>query len=221
MGLNLRYSPLEWDAANNRFDFGSASIINFGYSGWINNVWHVNPNVTKGGDGKSWAKAFKTIDAANRAANTRNDVIFLAPGDYDEGKVTNLTTQGVQLVAVPSNRYQNKAMLYNAGGGAHILTINNHEIVIDGLAISAAADTYDGIQVGSTTASYKVTIQNCRLDGWSGEYGIKAGASNDCPDLLIQNNLFRSWNTAACQVNCTRTAVIGNMFHVVTDKIGL
>lgn len=183
-------------------------------------VYYVDASVSSSGDGKSWDAAFKTITEALAVATTRNDVIFVAPGDYDEDATLAVTTQGLQIIG-PGPDTQNKAMVYGNGGSYDLMTINAHEVVIDGLSFSDVTDTYDGIVIGGSSASYKVTIRNCRLDGWDGEYGIQAGAVNDCPDLLIENNLFRSWNTAAVQVNCTRSCVRNNIFHVVTDKIGL
>lgn len=150
-----------------------------------------------------------------------NAVIIVAAGDYDEGETIAIATNGIKIVG-PNPDTQNKAMIYDgAGAGYDLMTIDANEVIIDGLAFSAAADTYDGIVIGGTSASYKVTIRNCRLDGWSGEYGIQAGSVADCPDLLIENNLFRSWNTAAIQTNATRACIRNNIFHVVTDKIGI
>lgn len=186
--------------------------------GNLADTYYVNPNVTASGNGNSWANALKTITEALALATTRNDTIYLAPGDYDETATLAVTTQGLRIIG-PNNCYQNKAMIYDgAGAGYDLMTINAHEVVIDGVAFSAAADTYDGIVISGSSASYKVTIQNCRLDGWSGEYGIQAFES---PDLAIIGNLFRSWNTAAVQVNSTRSNVIGNIFHVASGKIGL
>ena len=166
------------------------------------------------------SKPLATISYAVGLATT-NAVIMVANGDYDEAATIAITVNGLKIIGTGPDT-QNKSMVYDgAGGGYDLMTINANEVVIDGLALSAAGDTYDGIVVGGSSASYKVTIRNCRLDGWSGEYGIQAGAVNDCPDILIENNLFRSWNTAAVQVNCTRSCVRNNIFHVVTDKIGL
>lgn len=184
-------------------------------------VYYVNANVVSSGDGLSWANAYKTITEAVAVATVAGDIIYVAPGDYDETATVAITANGISIIG-PGPDTQNKAMIYDGvGTGYDLMTINANEVVIDGIAFSAAANNYDGIVIGGSSPSYKVTIRNCRLDGWSGEYGIQAGAVNDCPDLLIENNLFRSWNTAAVQVNCTRSCVRNNIFHVVTDCIGL
>ena len=182
--------------------------------------FYVDAAISSSGDGSSWENAFKTITEAIAVATTAGDKILVAPGDYDEDATVAVATNGLHIIG-PGPDTQNKAMIYGNGGAYDLMTINAHEVVIDGIAFSDVNDTYDGVVIGGSSASYKVTIRNCRFDGWDGEYGIQAGAVNDCPDLLIENNLFRSWNTAAVQVNCTRACVRNNLFHVVTDKIGL
>lgn len=183
-------------------------------------TYYVDASISSSGNGLAWNAAFKTITEAVTAADTAGDTIYVAAGDYDEGATVAITTSGVRMIG-PGPDTQNKAMIYGNAGAYDLMTINANEVIIDGIAFSDATDTYDGIVVGGSSTSYKVTIRNCRLDGWDGEYGIQAGAVNDCPDILIENNLFRSWNTAAVQVNCTRSCVRNNIFHVVTDKIGL
>jgi hypothetical protein len=114
---------------------------------------------------------------------------------------------------------RNVAMIYNAGGAAHLMTINAHQVEILNMGFSAAASAKDAIRIGDSQSSYKVRIAGCRLDGWSGRYGIIT--ADDCPDLVIEDNVIRSWNTAGIQLNCTRALVRRNIFHVVTDCIGL
>lgn len=143
--------------------------------------------------------------------------IFVAPGDYLISAVLNPNVEGTKILG-PGDAFRNVSMIYASSTAHHLMTINNHHIEIDGMSLSAATDTYDGIQVSSSTASYKVKISNCRLDGWSGEYGIKV---NESPDIVVMNNLLRSWNTAAIYSNATRGNYIGNIIHVVSSKTGI
>lgn len=174
----------------------------------IESVYYVDANVSSSGAGTSWDTAYKTLDEAIAVATTRGDTIYIAPGDYDEGNVVNITTQGLRIIC-PSHGggWQNQAMLYS-GAASHLMTINAHEVLIDGLAFSQPDNTFDALRVSTTLGSYKVTIRNCRFDGWSGEYGIYAEES---PDLVIENCLFRSWDTAAIYVNSTRTKISNNI----------
>lgn len=182
-----------------------------------NTVWHVDAAVATTGDGKCWKSAFKTILEAVAAA-AAFDAILVAAGDYDEGAVIPITTEGLKIIGC-GDMNRNVAMIYNAGGAAHLMTINAHQVEILNMGFSAAASAKDAIRLGDTQTSYKVRIAGCRLDGWSGRYGIIT--VDDCPDLVIEDNVFRSWNTAGVQLNCTRALVRRNIFHVVTDCIGL
>ncbi len=182
-----------------------------------NVIWHVDAAVATTGDGRCWKSAFKTILEAVAAASAF-DAILVAAGDYDEGAVIPITTEGLKIIGA-GDMNRNVAMIYNAGGAAHLMTINAHQVEILNMGFSAAASAKDAIRLGDTQTSYKCRIAGCRLDGWSGRYGIIT--VDDCPDLVIEDNVIRSWNTAGIQLNCTRALVRRNIFHVVTDCIGL
>jgi len=185
--------------------------------------YFVDSGVGATGDGRCWISAYQTILEAIADATTRNDTIYVKPGDYDEGGVINLTTQGLQIIGMGNkNDWQNKAMVWDAGGNAaHLMTINNHEILIDNLAFSSVDNGYDAIRVATTTPAYKVTIENCRFDGWSGEHAIYADSVHDSPDLVIRNNTFRSWDTAAIRVNVTRALIEGNVIILEGATVGV
>jgi len=187
-------------------------------SEYVSNVYYVDPNVASSGVGTSWDTAYKTLDEAIAVATTRGDTIYMAPGDYDEGNVVNITTQGLRIIC-PSHGdgHQNQAMLYS-GAASHLMTINAHEVLIDGIGFSMPDDTKDAIHLSTTGSFHKITIQNCRFDGWSGEYAIK---TNESPDVLIKNCTFRSWNTCAVQMNATRGKIENCLFHLVANKIGI
>jgi len=171
--------------------------------------YFLDSTISASGDGSSWAKAFKTIEEAILAATTRNDVINIAPGDYVPVASVNITTQGLTIRGPGGNDHQNRAMIYTTED-FHTMTINAHEVTIDGVAFSGPADTYDAIRIATTASYYKVVIRNCRFDGWSGEHAIYQGGTYDAPDLLIEHNHFRSWDTAAIRIECTRAKVRHN-----------
>jgi len=185
--------------------------------------YYVNVNATQNGNGLSEDTPFTTITEALTKATGRNDVINVAPGDYDEGAVLNITTQGLTIRSWnPAGDVQNRAMIYDgSSAGYHLMTINAHEVTIDGIAFSACADTYDAIRVATTAAAYKVTLKNIRFDGWSGEYGVYVGDTYDAPDLVIEDCLFRSWNTACIRTNTTRAMIRRNNMLLVASKAGI
>jgi len=182
--------------------------------------YFADSTISQSGDGKSWANAFKTLPEAVLYATDRNDVINVAPGDYDADAVINITTQGLTIRGPRGNDVQNKAMIYSGDAG-HLMTINAHEVVIDGISFSAVDNTFDAIRVGTTMSPYKVTIRNCRFDGWSGEHGIYQGGTYDAPDLLIEDNLFRSWDTGAIRIEATRAMVRRNKIILVGATSGI
>jgi len=182
----------------------------------IGTVWYVDDSVTTSGNGRSWTLAKKTISEAVDAASAF-DKILVAPGDYDEGGVLDITTEGLKIIG-HGDQYRNVSMLYSTSGSYDLMTINAHHVEIIGLAFSVIPDTKSAIVISGSSASYKCRVAYCRLDGWSGEYGVYL---NESPDTVIENNLFRSFNTAALYVNSTRTMVRDNIFHVVAAKVGI
>lgn len=179
-------------------------------------VWYVRDDVTSSGHGRTWAKAKKTISEAVDAASAF-DTIVVGPGDYDEGGVLDITTEGLRIVGM-GDEHRNVSMLYSSSGSYNLMTIDAHHVEVVGLAFSVIPDTKSAIVVSGTSTSYKTRIAHCRLDGWSGEYGVYL---NDSPDTIIENCLFRSFNTAAVYANSTRTMVRNCIFHVVTAKVGI
>ncbi len=182
----------------------------------IGTVWYVYDAVSSSGNGRSWTQAKKTISEAVDAA-AAFDKILVAPGDYDEGGVLDITTEGLKIIG-HGDAYRNVSMLYSTSGSYDLMTINAHHVEIIGMSFSVIPDTKSAIVVSGSSASYKCRAAHCRFDGWSGEYGIYL---NESPDFVIENNLFRSCNTAGVYSNSTRTTIRDNIFHLVTDKVGI
>jgi len=180
-------------------------------------VWYVDAAVSASGDGRCWKSAFKTITEAVAAATTEGSVIRVARGDYDEGAAVAITVRGTKIIGCGDDN-RNVSMIYSTTGTYNLMEIDGHEVEIIGMGFSVIPDTKSAIVISGTSASYKCRIAHCRLDGWSGEYGVYL---NESPDTLIEHNLFRSFNTAAVYANSTRTVVRNNIFHVVAAKIGI
>lgn len=221
-GLDVSRSQLKSliDGWNGALGFaGSESVVALDGT-----TYYVNTNITVQGDGQTWDNAFKTLTKALSVAIMRNDVIIVAPGDYDEGATLNITTQGLTIKGSdPSGGWQNRALILDgAAVGYHLMTINANEVTIQGLGFSAAADTYDAIRVGTTMSPYKVTIKNNRFDGYgTGEHAIYQDGIYDAPDLAILNNEFRSWMTASIRVNTTRALIGGNIITILGSTSGI
>ena len=181
----------------------------------------VDGDVTSGtGDGKSVNTAWTTITEALSDANDW-DVIIIAPGDYDEGAVLAVTQEGLTIVGSgDANRH--RSMLYSSSASHHLMTINAHNVNIFNMGFTQTKDTYSGIMCSTTGSYFKIRISNCRFDGYgAGEYGIHSGTTYDSPDLTIDNNVFRSWQTAAIYSYATRFVIENNKIDNVAAKIGI
>lgn len=187
--------------------------------GKVGNKWYVDASMSASGVGKSWGTAFKTITEAYAACSAW-DEIHVAPGDYDEGAVVNITLQGIKIVG-PGNSNQMLALWYTSSASHHILTINAHNVEISGMGFYQTKNNYDAIRVSTTASYFKCYIHDCRFDSTNGEYGVHGGTTYDSPDILIENCKFTSWNTAAIYCYCTRGHVRNNTIVTVASKIGI
>lgn len=163
---------------------------------------------------------YTTLTAANTASSAW-DTIIMAGGDYDEGAVVNITTQGLKILG-PGMDNQNVAMILGSDASHHLLTINANNVEVAGVGFTQTKDTYDAIRVATTVSTYKTHIHDCRFDGYgAGEYGIHTGTTYDSVDIVIENNRFHSWQTVAVHLNATRAICRNNLIHTVAAKVGI
>ena len=165
-------------------------------------------------------RVFSTITAALAVAQDW-DTIYVGGGDWDEGAVLAVTQQGLKILG-PGNANQHTAMILGSDASHHLMTINAHNVEIAGLGFTQTKDTYDAIRVSTTASYHKAHIHDCRFDGYgAGEYAIHTGTTYDSPDILVEDNRFHSWQTAAIYDNATRSVVRKNLVHNVAGKIGI
>ena len=130
MGINLRYSPLEYNSASDEYDFKGGKIVDVIGGGYLpaGGRLLVSRNVSASGDGSTWDKAYKTIGEAVAVVNAayalgispskgRNTEILIGEGWYSETTVT-LTASDCTIRGVaPGSR--GRVVLYGsltAGG---------------------------------------------------------------------------------------------------------
>ena len=176
--------------------------------------WYLDSGVTASGDGKSWSGAWKTLAEAVAAASNYDTILVKDGSVYDLGAAQNIGVTGLHLIGTGAVDHNfAKAMLY--GGTGHFLTINAHEVWIDNIAFVSPLNNYDAIRVATTAAFFKIKISNCKFDLGNGEYCIKCDDTYDAPDLVIENNLFRSFSTGGIYLNTTRAKVKNNRFLIL------
>ena len=132
----------------------------------VGNVYYVTTSGSDSNNGTSWSTAFLTlIYAISQCTSGQRDVIFIAPGTYDE------TANGVTGITV------DKASLLIRGVGEGV-TITNSNTVNNGRVFYVTADyvnlTNIGIEKGETTSTGAIMVLtdgvnrpfliNCHID---------------------------------------------------------
>ena len=160
---------------------------------------------------------YTTVTLALAAADA-GDTIFICPGFYADEGVLNITQQGLRLLGPGKDQLAITGIKTNSGEH-HLITVNANDVEIAGLSFFQNTDAYDAINVSPVTASFKCHIHHCKFDNAvTGEHAIFAAES---PDILIENNLFRSCATGCVSVNSTRAIVRNNLFIVAGDTSGV
>jgi len=169
MGMNLRYSPLEWEQNTNSFNFGGAQLENFVASRVFGQTFWVDG--TEGGDsdnGLTLDHAFKTVQKAITAqlahraqaakGYNRGDKIIIMPGTYAEALTGDLTNC-MLLGGMPSN--PDAVMIKPTTAGAYAGSLTN--AVVDGISFYSSSltnPTYAAFRARNMTGS---TINNCHF----------------------------------------------------------
>lgn len=171
-------------------------------------------------DGKS--KVYNTISDA-KANCTSFDRIIVAPGDYDEGAVINITEEGLKILG-PGISNQNVAMILGDSATHILMTVNAHNVEIAGLGFTQTK-ARTAITLSTTASYYKCHIHDCRFDGWgTATYGVKTDGTDgtyDSPDVVIEDCVFRSFATAAIYSNATRGLYQHNSIWTAAGTIGI
>ena len=186
-------------------------------------IWYVDSGKTgpaSSGDGKSWAKAFLTIAEALTAAGD-NDVIYVGPGDYVISAALAVANNGLRIIG-PNKSCNDYAALIYSDAAMDLMSIDANNVSIIGLGFSTVGGNGNGIAIAGTTTSYKVYIAGCRFDGYGKVgTGVLCDDTQDSPDLVVENCLFREWSVAAIHHNATRAMYRGNLINVKAGGIGI
>lgn len=166
-------------------------------------------------------RVFTSLKAAVDSAKAWDTIKVMTGGDYDDGEVINITVEGLKILG-PGISNHNTALVLGSSASHHLITINANHVEIAGLGFTQTKNGYDAIRVATTVDVYKCHIHDCRFDGYGqGEYGIHTGTTYDSPDIVIENNVFRSWQTAGIYANATRDLIRNNEFIVATALKGI
>jgi hypothetical protein len=130
-------------------------------------TWHVSGDVSAGGDGKSWASAFRTIQEGIAAA-ADGDTVVVGPGTY----VENIRFEGKSIVlrsTKPSDPEVVRGTIIEGGGVDSVVSFSGTEkasCVLAGFTIqNGRADYGGGVRGGTQDSQTLATIRNNIITG--------------------------------------------------------
>jgi hypothetical protein len=198
----------------------------------------VDPRVTNSGDGRTWARAYKTITEGIAALNALGNVgatLLIAPGFYLELSGLEITVNDVAIygIGLPED-----TVLFGTGtAGAvaaatdHLLTISGGNCHVSGLTFYNHKSDKDCIHLDGTAGDYHGgfnIIEDCYFspqaqDGFRYAIHIDGGACN-----IIRGCTFEGAATAGIYMsdtnaahNPSRTRIEDNVFSGCNIGISL
>ncbi len=193
--------------------------------------FYVDDSIAGSGNGREWEEAFKTITEAVAVASD-NDVIFVAPAQYNEEPATiAITQENLKLLAVATGpgRAQIRTEIRMHGVlDTNCISVNGaHNFEIAGFRITPYdSTTSTGIVVSDTAASYGVWIHDNYFyaPSSSNTQAIQMGTATsfDADSIVIENNDF--WKGGSANVpmidwlSATRGIIRGNNFTTIGNN---
>jgi hypothetical protein len=181
-----------------------------------NKIWYVDGNLSASGDGKSWAKAFITIQEGVDACSY-GDVVYIAPkemtdmtsdpSNYAENIIIPATAPQISLIGIGTGRVQGGIPQIKKSGTvrSYMLTIRAPGCRIENLGFngnSTAGAPLNGAILLDSNASAKdasgTTIVGCHFKNCTGSTttdgrtggAIDWSANGVCWQVYIGNNRF-------------------------------
>jgi hypothetical protein len=216
-------------SVNNSLTVGGASVTGSQVPITSGVTRYVNPNLTNG-DGTSMAKGFPTLTAALAVANNY-DTIIVAQSAIMTCPTAGwtITKTGLKIIGTNLAPGTQSNAIKKIAGTTPMFLIKADRVEIANLCLSQRI-AYPCIQIGDTAgqAYYQIYIHDCNIEGQTGTFGISPGptgaAANDQAspvNLVVENNYFDGFVTAAIVANGDRCSYIGNTIHVYTDGAGI
>ncbi len=146
-------------------------------------IWHVNGSLSTGaGNGKTWADAYTTIQAAIDAASAFDTILVKPklmtdftgdPASYEENLIIPVGLRSLSIIGIGRGRTQGGLPQLKDGSGTTtaILIIRASGCRIANLGFNGAGNTGGGILLDedySTKAAFGTTIQDCHFKNCKG-----------------------------------------------------
>jgi len=183
--------------------------------------WFVDGDKGTGQGGRSWEDAFGTF-AEGVAALSDDDVLFLAPGSYNEGVTHTITEDNVKVIGCMSGRGVATAPTlasYVSGsdeGAEDLLYLEGDNIEVAGIRF-LMGNGYWGIRAGEDVNSTNLWVHDCYFysgaqGGGKGiEMGRRDGDEGNAISFLTENNTFFKCATSI-NLDGSRAQVKNNTF---------
>lgn len=196
------------------------------------NTWHVDDGITTSGNGRTWAKAFKTITEAN-AVVSAHDVVLIKKGTYDdEPAAVTITAANTKWLGIAGGRNRGLSETYFQTYGdaidAFIVDASNVEIAYLSFVNAAGKSS---IVVGNGASVGGAYIHDCYFYdvAQNGDYHVIIGTTsyNPCNAVIEDCHFFKGFRGLTIYGN--RCTVRGCTFmpmntaygiHVKADRYG-
>ena len=172
---------------------------------------------------------YTTLSSAVTAAD-EYDTIIVAPGLQTITETIEITQNGLRIMGMLPTIYSQASTIKCATGTEDIFLIKANRVEISNLSLSERVAA-KAIAIGDTAgqAYYQIYVHDCNFDAYgTALYGIAPGnvtdANNshvDPVNLVVENNIFNGFVTAAIVANGTRDAYVNNTIFVPNSGIGI
>jgi len=238
MGINLRYSPLEYQKRTNSFDFGGGQMLNYNAGGPnLGKTYHVKK--TTDTNYQNWkdrtyhkyydssVSVYEKIEDAVAVADDF-DTIWVYDGEWVPSGTLNITQKHLKLLAAdmgPNCGLATTEIWQLTGSNVPVITLNGaNSCEIAGFRIIPYnAATAIGISVGETTECKGTWIHDNILYNLESVQAssIRLGSSGvEAQYSLIENNYFYMGGCPTTKtgqidwVHATRSMVRNNNFMI-------
>lgn len=212
-----------------------------------NNVWHVNKSRSASGNGKTWSRAFTTIqEGIDACEDSKGDIVLVAPGKYTEqcyiiGKdcisIFGVSQGGWENQMRPGDattKYPFTPVGGSAAGGA-TFAVGSRNVEIAGFLFDGGGG-YTGVYVGDmdklTTLGYTNKNSasawihhNVFRGGSEGPYGLCLDGCS--ANVLVEDNIFERHTVASINITpggsrtCQMPIIRRNEFYAANAGYGI
>ena len=188
------------------------------------NIWYVDSSRSVSGNGLTPKTAFITLQEAVTAAGDW-DTILIMPNSIETVAAAGIeiNNEGLKIFgALSTSAHQVSALKCTGTAAMFRILVNRVEI---GNLYMSQRGAYPTIEIGSASvgAVYETHIHGCNFDGYgTATYGVTGyGQTVDTVSLVVEDNYFMSFATAAIHSNGTRDTYRRNTIIVPTSTTGI